>query len=368
MSENPVHRWIDEPPYGVPQPQKEKRFLESMRFLTAHHYKNCQAYRNVLDRVFHGRRSSEFESLAEAPFLPISMFKDFELKSIPESAVFKVLTSSGTTGQKVSRIFLDRDAAQWQSRVLVKIVQHFAGKHRRPMVIVDHPGVIKDRSSFSARGAGILGMSQFGREPFYALRDDMSLDFEGLEKYLSKWNRQGVLVFGFTFMVWQHLILPLEREKKKLHLRESMLVHSGGWKKLADLAVDGASFRRRVEACTGASPVLNFYGMAEQVGSVFFEDTLHDLHASLFSEIIVRDPVTLRPLPHGESGLIQVLSMIPASYPGHSILTEDIGVIRGEDDEPSGMKGKHFEILGRVPRAELRGCSDTFAAVHSEAR
>ena len=65
-------------------------------------------------------------------------------------------------------------------------------------------------------------------------------------------------------------------------------------------------------------------------------------------------------MPDGEVGLVQVVSCLPTSYPGHSLLTEDLGVIRGVDDPRLGMKGRFFEILGRVPQAELRGCSDTF--------
>ena len=42
------------------------------------------------------------------------------------------------------------------------------------------------------------------------------------------------------------------------------------------------------------------------------------------------------------------------------LLTEDEGRILGEDDCPCGRKGKYFEILGRVKRAEVRGCSDTY--------
>jgi hypothetical protein len=54
--------------------------------------------------------------------------------------------------------------------------------------------------------------------------------------------------------------------------------------------------------------------------------------------------------------------MLPTSYPGHSILTEDLGVIQGIDDDPGGWLGKRFSLLGRVPRTQLRGCSDTYAA------
>ncbi len=367
MMENPILRWLDDPPFGCFQKEKEARLLQSLQYLTAHHYESCVPYRNILDRVFEERRSCKFERLEDAPFLPVSSFKSMHLKSVSEENVFKILKSSGTTGQELSHIYLDKETAQLQSRVLVKIVQHFAGKQRRPMVIVDHAGVVRERNSFSARGAGILGMAQFGREPFYALNEDMSLNFEGLEAYLDRWDRRNILFFGFTFMVWRHFVLALEQAEQKFHLEDSLFVHSGGWKKLNDMAVDAEEFRRRVEKVTGISSAINFYGMVEQVGSVFFENSLHYLHAPFFSDIIIRDPVTLRPLPHGEPGLVQVLSMIPKSYPGHSILTEDLGVIRGEDAPSIGMKGRYFEILGRLPKAELRGCSDTFAAVASEA-
>ena len=59
-----------------------------------------------------------------------------------------------------------------------------------------------------------------------------------------------------------------------------------------------------------------------------------------------------------EIGLIQTLSLLPLSYPGHNILTEDLGVIHGIDDCSCGRKGKYFTVLGRVPNTELRGCSD----------
>ena len=42
------------------------------------------------------------------------------------------------------------------------------GRDRLPMFIVDWPGVIRDRTQFSARGAGILGMMNFGRRPRYS--------------------------------------------------------------------------------------------------------------------------------------------------------------------------------------------------------
>ncbi len=78
-----------------------------------------------------------------------------------------------------------------------------------------------------------------------------------------------------------------------MNLPGGILVHSGGWKKLQEAAVDPDTFRRRVHAVTGVGRVINFYGMVEQVGGVYFENPIHHLHAPIFSEVIIRDPLTL---------------------------------------------------------------------------
>lgn len=84
------------------------------------------------------------------------------------------------------------------------------------------------------------------------------------------------------------------------------------------------------------------------------------LHASIFSDVIMRHMRDFSICDIGEKGVIQVVSLLPESYPGHSILTEDEGILLGEDDCPCGRKGKYFKILGRIKDAEIRGCSDTY--------
>ena len=79
------------------------------------------------------------------------------------------------------------------------------------------------------------------------------------------------------------------------------------------------------------------------------------LHASNFSDVIVRNPKDFSICQIGETGIIQVVTALADSYPGHSLLTEDIGAILGEDDCPCGRKGKYFRIDGRIKSAEVRG-------------
>ena len=104
----------------------------------------------------------------------------------------------------------------------------------------------------------------------------------------------------------------------------------------------------------------NYYGMVEQTGTIYMECEHGHLHASVWSDVTIRRAGDFSVAGVGETGLIQVSSVLPRSYPGHVLLTEDEGRVLGEDDCPCGRKGKYFEILGRVKRAEVRGCSDTY--------
>lgn len=349
--------YTDWPVYGLAATEKAQRLLERLTFLVAHHRERCIEY----DRILRAHGSDHIESLADVPFLPVRLFKTLTLRSVAQTDVVKVLTSSGTTGQAVSRIYLDRHTASAQTKALVRIIQSFIGSKRIPMLIIDHPGVIKDRSSFSARGAGILGLSNFGRDHTYALRDEsMALDLALVEAFSERHRDEPLFVFGFTFMVWRYFVRRLEEAGRTLPLGNATLIHSGGWKKLQDEAVGNDAFKRRVAAVCGAKSH-NFYGMVEQVGSVFMECEHGHLHAPSYADVLIRDPRTFRVCGHGESGLIQVISAIPESYPGHSLLTEDLGVVHGVDDCPCLRKGVYFSVLGRVPRAEVRGCSDTHA-------
>ena len=98
--------------------------------------------------------------------------------------------------------------------------------------------------------------------------------------------------------------------------------------------------------------------MVEQTGSIFFEcSKCENFVTSIFSDVFIRDK-NFNDLGKKKKGMIQLLSVLPTSYPGHNILTEDIGIIHGIDNCKCGRKGKYFTVLNRVPDAELRGCSD----------
>lgn len=345
--------------YSQRREEKQSFLLEKLNELTTFHQTHCMAYKQMLEK---SRQSTAASRVEEVPFLPVKLFKMLDLMSIDEKDVFKILTSSGTTGQQVSKIYLDKETAQAQAKALAAVMYPIIGQKRLPMVIIDTKSVLKDRKSFSARGAAILGFSHFGRSHFYLLHDDMSPDWKGLEQFLNKHRGETVLLFGFTFIVWKYFYEEAVKKNVHLHMEKSILIHGGGWKKLKDEAVSPTAFKKALQDQFSIRRVHNYYGMVEQVGSIFVECSHGHLHAPMYADIIVRDPFSFQPIPFGQEGVIQVLSVLPKSYPGHSLLTEDMGTILGEDDCLCGWKGKYFSVSGRMPKAEIRGCSDTFSA------
>ena len=351
------------PPYSLEKTEKERLLTERLTELTELHRQGCPEYANILNTIAYDRQ--RISSYEELPFLPVRLFKELSLKSVPQDEIVKTMSSSGTTGQRVSKIYLDRITSSNQQKAMVKIVNSFTGSARMPMIILDCPSVIKDRNMFSARGAGILGFSVFGTKKIYALNDDMQLDVEGLQAFLEQHRGQRVLLFGFTFMVWQYFYRELMRLRDKgrsFDLSQGILIHGGGWKQLISEAVSPEEFRRALKDVCGLEHIHDYYGMVEQTGCIYMECECGHLHASIFSDVIARRAEDFSRCEIGERGILQVVSTIPESYPGHSLLTEDEGVILGEDDCPCGRKGKYFKILGRLKNAEIRGCSDTFAA------
>jgi hypothetical protein len=348
----------DMEPYALPHDAKHAFLSDALIALSRHHAKHCPPYARMLQAA--NADLETITSYTQLPALPVRLFKEFDLKSIADEEVARTMTSSGTTGQQVSKIYLDRETAALQSKVLGRIVGSALGNRRLPMIIVDSPAVLKDPAMFSARGAGIRGFSLFGRDTVFALDGDMRLNADALDVFVQKHAGETVFLFGFTSILWQHFYAELKRAGKTLGLAGGVLIHGGGWKKLAAQAVDKATFKQALQSVCGNIRVLDYYGMVEQTGAIYLECEYGHLHAPVWADVLIRRPLDFSLAQPGEAGLIEVVSVLAESYPGHVLLTEDEGRILGEDDCPCGRKGKYFSVLGRIQRAETRGCSDTY--------
>lgn len=323
---------------------REAELTPALAELTAHHRIACPAYDRILSALAIPRDRA-YGTVADLPWLPVGLFRTHELRSVPADQVFRVLTSAGAGP---SRVYLDRAAAAGQATHLARTLRAVLPGRRLPMLVVDSMSVT---AGSSARGADVLAMAVFGRDHVYALDERMCPDLAAVKGFLAVHGREPFLVFGFTCLVWQHLYQVAVEHG--LDLSQGILVHTGGGQRLA--AVDCAEFRRRFAEDTGLTRIHGYYGMVEQIGTVFVEGPSGgSLYCPDFADVVIRDPRTWAAQPVGVPGLIEVVSTLPRSYPGHVLLTEDVGVLHGVDD--GDWPGRRFGVLGRLPGAEAPGC------------
>ncbi len=343
-------------PFSFSREYRKKDYFELINKLTIRHYKRCSLYKKILDSLNYKLYFTN--NLESIPIIPTRIFKNYDLMSVPKNKILKILTSSGTTNSKVSKIFLDNENASNQVRALTKLMQSILGMERLPMIIVDKDPRFEDRKKFSAKTTAILGFSYFGKNHFYLLDKYGKIDHNGLNKFLEKFSNKKFFIFGFTSFIFENLLKKMNYKRINYNFSNGVLIHGGGWKKLENLKISNNKFKNELNKKFKLKKIFNYYGMVEQTGSIFLEcDNCGGFRTTRYSEIIIRDK-NFNSLGLGRTGMIQVISNLPTSYPGHSILTEDRGTIIKDANCKSGFNGKCFSIEGRLEKAELRGCSD----------
>ena len=342
-------------PFSIKKNIKTKWFLNHQKKLTIFHLKNCVPYKKLTQSLF--RDLKKTKNLLDLPYVHSGIFKNYNLTSANKNQSTKTFTSSGTSKSNLSKINIDRKTSLLQSRALEIILNNFLKKKIKTIFFVDTQKSISGSDSLTARGAAIRGFSRQANNSFFLMDKDYNLRIDKLVNFIDKNPNEPFIIFGFTSFVWLHLVKKLIQKKIKLKKNKGIIIHGGGWKKMKDDSIPKELFYNRIREYIGVKKIHNYYGMIEQTGSIFLECENGFLHSSIFSEILIRDK-NLELCKTKKVGLIQVFSLLPISYPGHNILTEDIGVIEGEDNCKCGRLGKYFSVVGRVKGTELRGCSD----------
>jgi hypothetical protein len=187
--------------------------------------------------------------------------------------------------------------------------------------------------------------------------DPSSMRWDLLREVLSR--AEEILLYGFSWILWlawSENVIPEDVAAQLKHKRVCF-IHSGGWKKLENIRVSRDTFDRTLlKWVAPTSKVVDFYGLVEQLGIVYPLCECGTRHVPVWADVIVRDTHTLKPLTEN-IGQLQLLNALAHGAPYHSVLTEDVGrLVAGRC--PHGRSGKRFELVGRLPKAELRGCAN----------
>lgn len=343
---------LDRPPYSA---RDDSAFLAEMQCLTRHHLDGCETYARIWPK-WGGVATAE-----ELPFLHVDLFKRLEFRTRAEGTMHeRTLRSSSTSGSEASRIVLDSLSSRLQARSALAILTDMVGDRKRPLLVLDDARGLRQRGVLSARVAAAMSLSPLATGIHFLLRDadnPASLKWDLLAEVLA--SGDDFLVYGFSSILWQAwgaADMP-ENVRALLRGKQVHFVHSGGWKKLEALRVERAKFDGALTRdLHPASRVVDYYGLVEQVG-VIYPLCEHGMrHVPVWAEVLVRDPYTLRAI-EDQPGQIQLMNVLAHGAPYHSVLSEDMGRI-ASGGCPCGRSGKRFELLGRMPHAELRGCAN----------
>jgi len=200
--------------YSLKKNNKKKWFFEQFKRLNKHHVNNCTEYNKITKSI--SNNQFNIKDTSEFLFLTARIFKDINLISTKKKNIYKQLTSSGTSQNKKSNIFLDKKNSKKQIDVLIEIVSNFLStKKRLPMLVLDSRTIIKNKNSLTARGVGFMGFSIFGKDITFALKENMEIDWNVVLEFSNKYKNKDVLVFGLTSVIWKNFLEVALKLKKK---------------------------------------------------------------------------------------------------------------------------------------------------------
>ncbi|MBI3298260.1 MAG: acyl-protein synthetase [Elusimicrobia bacterium] len=302
------------------------------------------------------------------PFLHVAVFKEHDFRPRPPFRPALSLTSSGTGGQR-SRIVLDEGSLR---RVRLSARKVYAalgmvaeGRPANYLCMTYDPRQAKDLGT--AFTDELLTSFTAKAEVHYAIRrpsgGEFRFDLDAALAALGRMSRSGLplRVLGFPAHVLFTMRAWRERGLPPLRLGpESWVLSGGGWKGHAGDAIPKVEFYAEVSSWLGIprANIRDLYGLVEH-GIPYVECRLGRMHVPDYARVIVRDPWTLKSLPHGRKGLLQLVTPYLTSYPSFSVLASDWGLTRPLCR--CGTPGRTLELLGRAGTAPAKGCAVTAA-------
>jgi len=337
-------------------------FLAAMSQSLIFHYENSDIFKQYCIK----KNFNPYDdfTLNEIPFIPSNIFKKLKLSSVDKNEIIKTVHSSSTTGKTPSTILIDKITSERQQKIIISILSNFIGKNRKSFLILESKNNVSTGDEMSSRSSAVRGLTPFMKNIEFILKNDLTLNFENMNK-LKFEDTIDHAIFGFTWILYLFIEKYQNDENIKelfSKLNKPLILHSGGWKKLQNIKISKTEFNQKVSDFFKTEPnnVIDFYGLVEQLGTIYPDCEYGFKHVPNYSHIIIRDIHTLEPVENGNRGFIQILTPIPHSYPGVSILTDDIGKIVGVNSCKCGRQGICFKFLERLKTADLAGCGDTF--------
>ncbi|MDR1795771.1 MAG: hypothetical protein LBR25_10290 [Erysipelotrichaceae bacterium] len=340
--------------------QDDPLFLAAVKEVTAFHLKHCEAYQKIL--ATQDFALDKMAEISQLPPLPTLLLKSTPLLSIPKHRLKLVSTTSGTSGTPVS-VGFDWSAIYNGQKMLRRMLayhQLFSFKPVHYLILGYQPH--KSNQMGAARTANVATYLAPAKSRTYALNytdQGYQLNIEGLEKALTAFTTQKTPVRILGFPSYFYFLLDyLKTNQIHLQLPPGSLVFlGGGWKQFANVAIDKNELVALAGEVLGLSQsdIHEFFGVVEHNVPYFTCSNSH-FHIPLYSRVIIRDIKTLKPLPYGQPGLLNLITPLMKSHPLTSILTDDIAILHPTTKCGCGNPADFFEVLRRAGLADIKTC------------
>jgi hypothetical protein len=346
--------WMQEPEWQLDEARFEALALE----LFAHQFGQCPPY----GRFARGRglTPETVKRWRDIPAVPAGAFKELPLRSFPEPQTSKTFRTSGTSGQKRGELHLDTLALYEASLMasLDTLLIPDRADSKTTLRILAPSGREAPDSSLSHMFQVLVARRGSPDSAFDVVDGELRLEslIRGLETVQSTGAPLVLCGTAFSFV---HLLDALEARSLAFRCPGgSRIMETGGFKgrsREMSRAELYAALTHRLGV--PAQGIVNQYGMTE-LGSQFYDSVWTDPAGPRrklgppWARVRFLDPETGRETEPGEPGMVVIHDLANTGSVA-AIQTADLGraVLDGEG-APIG-----FEILGRHPGAEARGCS-----------
>ena len=335
-------------------------FKDTVRF----HQHSCPEYRALLEHEgFTFDTLTSYDALSTIPALPTLFLKSHTLLSIPEHKLRMRSTTSGTKGTP-SIVGLDTKSMYYGFIMLRKTCSYWKLFSARPtnyIILGYQPSKRNEMGAVkTAFGATLLAPAKRKEYALKDIGDSYVVNIEGVYNTLLSYSRQNAPVRLLGFPSYMYFLLrALQKDGVKLVLpKHSKVLLGGGWKQFFAEQMDKTALYEMIKEMLGIpeESCKEFFGVVEHPVP-YFDCPHHHFHVPAYSRVIIRDTKTLQPVGFGKPGLLNLLTPLLRSMPLHSVITDDIAVLREGGECGCGIKTPYFDVFGRSGVQGIKTCA-----------
>jgi len=338
---------------------KSKLFLSACKENLDHLIAHCEDYKKICEN-FGIHSSADIQNPEDIPVLPTMLMKQHDFRS---GRYLMMATSSGTSGH-MSHIRFEMSALTAALRMSVNVTRYHDILSKKPChyIVMGYKPHHSNKTAVT-KTAYLTTYLAPALSRTYILKhtkDGYRPDFEGVVKALKKHEKgkAPVRFMGFPSYTFFLFRLLEERGLSFSLPKDSKILLGGGWKQFYQEAVDKETFYKLAKKTLNIEEknIVEFFGAVEH--PILYTDcAYHHFHVPVYSKVVIRDPDTLKPLPMGQIGLVNLISPICKATPILSIMTDDLGILHDGSHCPCGVKSPYLEIVGRVAPQDIKTCA-----------